>query len=101
MNVYNRLDVSFWYNNKEYKLHPISVDDYGDCVEIVTVFRDPDIIRGCTGNLIICADKGIDWDGMDAPAQEDCIDEVLLRSVTIYSASEGEPIYWKYIFLKN
>lgn len=101
MYIYSRLDISFWCKNKEYKIHPISVDDYGDYVEIITCFRHPDIIRGCVGNLIFCADKGVDWDGMDVPAQEDCIDEVLLRNITIYSANEGEPIYWKYIFLKD
>lgn len=101
MNIYSRLDVSFWCENKEYKLFPIGVDDYGDYIEVITAFRDPDIKRGCIGNLILYADKGIDWDGMDVPVQEDCIDEVLLRSITVYSASEGEPIYWRYIFLKN
>ncbi len=101
MNVYSRLDASFWCENKEYKLHPIGIDDCIDCVEVITAFRHPDIKRGCIGNLILYADKGIDWDGGDAPTQEDCICEVLLRSVTVWSADEGESVYWKYIFLKD
>ena len=101
MYIYSRLDISFWYENKEYKLHPIGMDDYGDYIEVITCFRHPDIKRGCIGNLILYMDKGVNWDGNDAPVQEDCIDEVLLRSITVWSADEGEPIYWKYIFLKN
>ena len=101
MNVYSSLDISFWCNYKEYKLLPISVDDYGDYIEVITMFIDPDIKRGCIGNLIFYADKGIDWDGMDVPTQENCIDGVLLRNITVYSANEGEPIYWKYIFFKD
>lgn len=101
MNVYRGLDVSFWYENKEYKLHPVSIDDYGDEVEIITFFRHPDIKRGCIGNLILYTDKGFNLDGEDTQAQEDCINEVLLRNITVWSANEDEPIHWKYIFLKN
>ena len=101
MNVYGRLDISFWYKNKEYKLHPISADEYDDSIEIVTSLRHPDIERGCIGNVVLYTDKGRDLFGNEAPAQEDFIQDALLRNIILYSANEGEPICWKYTFLKN
>lgn len=102
MNAYKYLDVSFWYENKEYKLNPISIEDYDDYVEITTYFRHPNIKRGCIGNLLLNSKKGFDLETYEVvPDQEDCYSDVLLQKVMIESANRDEAVVYKYIFLKD
>ncbi len=102
MNVYKYLDASFWYENKEYKLNPISSEDYDDYVEVISYFRHPDIKRGCIGNLFLNSKQGFDIETYDAvPDQEDCYADVLLQKIMIESANRDEAVVYKYTFLKD
>lgn len=102
MNAYKYLDASFWCENKEYKLNPISSEDYDNYVEIVTYFRHPNIKRGCIGNLFMISRGGFDVKTYDTVSdQEDCYSDVLLHKIMIESANRDEAVTYKYIFLKD
>jgi hypothetical protein len=103
MNCYRYLDASFWCKDTEYELHPIEIDEYDDYIEIVSYLRDPDVYRGCIGNLILTAIDGRDIEGEEvASTQRDCYRNVLLSKIQVYSAKNREEApTWKYTFLKD
>lgn len=102
MNVYGKIDISFWCNSKEYRLFPTFVDEYEDSIEIVSGFIDENLHRGCIGELFITTFKGIAMpDNGDAPDHICKYDNILLRNILIYSTNLDEPILFKYVFLKD
>ena len=52
MRFYRYLNVSFWYENKEYNLFPEDIYEDDFEVTVITKARHPDLKRGCIGNLI-------------------------------------------------
>lgn len=102
MNAYKYLDASFWYENKEYKLNPINIEDYDDTVEVISYLRHPNLKRGCIGNLFLNSKKGFDVETYeDALDQEDWYSDVLLQKIMIDSAGCDQAVAYKYIFLKD
>lgn len=101
MRFYRRLNVSFWYENKEYELFPVDIYEDDFEVSITTMARHPNLKRGCVGNLIYTCK-----DGMKAYTYEntdddfDCLHNVLLKKIQVCEIdSDGMPT-WKYVFEK-
>lgn len=102
MNVYRRLDASFWCKNVEYPLYSFGFDERDDSIDVIAYARHPELERGCIGNLIIKAVGGHEIEtSEDVPNQEDCYRNVLLGRIQVYSAEPEEAPSWKYTFLKD
>ena len=103
MRFYRRLNVSFWYENKEYDLFPVDIDEDDFEVSIVTQARHPDLKRGCVGNLIYTSSGGMQAYTYDdvKENQEDCLSEVLLKNIQVWDVSDDGVPTWKYVFEKE
>jgi hypothetical protein len=103
MRFYRYLNVSFWYENKEYTLFPVDIDEDDFEVSIVTQARHPDLKRGCIGNLIYTSSGGIKpFDGEKIEGdQQDYLHNVLLKKIQVWDIDEHNMPTWKYVFEKE
>ncbi len=102
MRFYRRLNVSFWYENKEYDLFPVDIDEDDFEVSMVTQARHPNLKRGCVGNLIYTCSDGIKaYTYEDAEGDCDCLHNVLLKKIQVWDINEDGLPTWKYVFDKE
>lgn len=102
MRFYRYLNVSFWYENKEYVLFPEDIDEDDFEVTVVTKARHPNLKRGCVGNLIYTCSGGMKAQtGEEVDGQQDCLDDVLLKKIQVWDIDEDGIPTWKYVFDKE
>ena len=103
MRFYRWLNVSFWYENKEYALFPIDIEEDDFEVSVITQARHPNLKRGCVGNLIYTCNGGVKAETYEdvKDNQQDCLTDVLLKKIQVWDISEDGVPTWKYVFEKE
>ena len=88
----------FFVDNEGNEINLYATTVYEDCdsFEIITEIRQPELKRGCVGDLIL-----IHKNPLDNINIEDTHKDMLLRRVEVWSNDPDAAIEWRYIFLKD
>lgn len=88
----------FFIDNEgnEFNLYSTTVYEDCDSFEIITQIRQPELKRGCVGDLII-----VHKNPLDEKHIEDRHKDMLLRRIEVWSNDPDAAVEWQYIFLKN
>lgn len=99
-----RVDLLFSNNNEQFELYITDVSEFEHEIEVYSSFLHPTLKRGWTGNLSYHTVKAYrlpSGESIDDDVSLVTVKDVLLRSVQCFTMSDGEPVEWKYTFLKD
>ena len=90
------INAIFKDSSDEFNLYSINIDEDSDSIKINTNIRQPVLKRGSVGDLIFVFKTPLDDTEI-----EDVHKDMLLQRIEVWSDEIGEPIEWRYVFLKN
>ena len=104
MIVSMKMDLIFRNREEEFEFYITDISEYEHEIEVFSECIHPTLKRGWKGDMIYHTYKP--YELPSANVIEDDVNlvtvkDVLLRSVQCFRMSEGEPIEWKYTFLKD
>jgi hypothetical protein len=99
----DKLSVICTDNTYTTELYIDDIFEADDYIEVVSSVFNTNLDRGWTGNLVLKG-RGVDCDSLNEVSNSvmtHYIPDALLQNVQLYSICHGEPVAWKYRFLKN
>lgn len=99
-----RIDLIFRNYDEEFMLYITDISEYEHEIEVYSECLYPTLKRGWKGDMIYHTKKVYEVPSTEV-IEDDInlvtVKDVLLRSVQCFRMSDGEPVEWKYTFLKD
>lgn len=99
-----KMDLVFRNSEEKFNLYITDVSEYGHEIEVFSECIHPTLKRGWKGDMIYHTKKVYEVPSTEV-VEDDInlitVKDVLLRSVQCFRMIDGEPVEWKYVFLKD